>query len=123
VFFKQQKMLHNLTEQALKRSQPLIISNLNHEKLDVLNQGLAGMDKLEQVCMQALCMRVWPGGTAIDLLVIKAVAVEDGVVSELYGKSVGTPPSVVAAVSDSDMPEFVSLLFHVCNWRIRKSIS
>jgi chromatin assembly factor 1 subunit A len=115
-FFKQQKVLHNLTEQALKKSQPLIISNLNHEKLDLLNQGLTGMDKFEQVCMQALCMRVWPGDTAIDLPVINAAAVEDGVVSELDGKSIGTPPpSVVAAISDSDMPEFVSLIFHVCN--------
>lgn len=114
-FFKQQKVLHNLTEQALKKSQPLIISNLNHEKLNLLNQeGLSGIDKLEQVCMQALCMRVWPGGVAIDLPVTQAAAVEDGVVSELHGKSVVTPSaSQVATVSDSDMPEFVSLLFHI----------
>lgn len=123
-FFKQQKLLHNLTEQALKKSQLLIISNLNHEKLDLLNQGLTGMDKLEQVCMQALCMRVWPGGIAIDLPEIKVAAVEDVVVSDLDGKSVGTPSSsVVATISDSDMPEFVSLIFHVCPWRIRISIS
>lgn len=115
-FFKQQRVLQNLTEQALKKSQPLIISNLNHKKLNLLNQeGLTGIDKLEQVCMQALCMRFWPGGAAIDLPVTQAAAVEDGVVSEFHGKSVGTPSaSQVATVSDSDMPEFVSLLFCIC---------
>ncbi|KAJ4809594.1 Chromatin assembly factor 1 subunit fas1 [Rhynchospora pubera] len=110
-FFKQQKVLHNLTEQALKKSQPLVISNLNHEKLDLLNQGLTGMDKWEQVCMQALCLRVWPGGVAIDLPVIQGAAIEDGVVAETNGKTVGTSSaSVGATILDSDMPEFVQLI-------------
>ena len=33
---RQQKVLNTLTEQALRKSQPLVISNLNHEKAELL---------------------------------------------------------------------------------------
>lgn len=33
---RQQKVLNTLTEQALRKSQPLVISNLAHEKADLL---------------------------------------------------------------------------------------
>ena len=51
VLLWQQKYLHNLTERALRKNQPLIILNLMHEKVPLLMaEDLNGTPKLEQMC-------------------------------------------------------------------------
>ena len=50
---RQQRVLNILTEQALRKSQPLIISNLNHENAELLTaEGLKGTVKIEQLSFQ-----------------------------------------------------------------------
>ena len=52
---RQQRVLNILTEQALRKSQPLIISNLNHEKAELLTaEDLKGTTKIEQLCLQVI---------------------------------------------------------------------
>ncbi|KAJ3683512.1 hypothetical protein LUZ60_013739 [Juncus effusus] len=113
-FFKQQKVLNNLTEQALKKSQPLIISNLNHSKLGLLEkEDLTGLEKLEQICIQALCMKVYPNGAIIDLPGDQNANIDHKVANnspnQVNNKS-SSSPSALTAVSDSDLPEFVRLI-------------
>ncbi|KAK4745735.1 hypothetical protein SAY87_012047 [Trapa incisa] len=56
-FFQRQKYLCFVTEHALRKNQPLIISNLAHEKLGQSNpENLSGTAKLEVICLQALCI-------------------------------------------------------------------
>jgi chromatin assembly factor 1 subunit A len=57
-----------LTEQALRKSQPLIISNLNHEKVELLiAEDLKGTTKIEQLCLQVISMCICPGCAVVDV--------------------------------------------------------
>jgi chromatin assembly factor 1 subunit A len=103
---QRQKALHIITEHALEIDRPLVISNLDHRKLDLLNaEDITGMLKMEKICLQALCMKKYPGSPIIDVPVVN-MTIEDGFCRS-NKKSPRTPVSS-KAISESDMPEFVS---------------
>jgi chromatin assembly factor 1 subunit A len=107
---RQQKYLNNLTEQALRRNQPLIILNLMHEKAALLMaEDLSGTPKLEQTCLQALSICVFP-----DSVEISIENKEDGdqEACRSSGKGSTTPISTVNAIQDPDLPSVVSCAFH-----------
>lgn len=107
-FLQQQKILHNLTEKALRKSQPLVISNLMHEKAELMMaEDLTGASKLEQLCLQALCMQAFPGGSMVDLSANHSPSDEDLVLCQ-PGRNITTPPATAVVISGSDLPEFVS---------------
>ncbi|KVI07544.1 Chromatin assembly factor 1 subunit A [Cynara cardunculus var. scolymus] len=66
VLFRQLKHLNSLTEHALRKNRPLVILNLIHEK----PQSLLTQDhsESEQMCLQALSIRVFPVGPPIEIL-------------------------------------------------------
>lgn len=109
VLLRQQKYLHDLTEHALRRNQPLIISNLMHEKAAlIMGEDLSGAPKLEQICLQALSMRSCPGGTSIEVG-DPVSSTEDKEFCYSQDRT-NTPPAVpAAAILDLDMREVVSL--------------
>ncbi|XP_010258465.1 PREDICTED: chromatin assembly factor 1 subunit FAS1 isoform X2 [Nelumbo nucifera] len=66
--FRQQKYLNNLTEHALRKNQPLIISNLMHEKTSLLMaEDTSGALKLENMCLQALSIKAFPVVPPIEI--------------------------------------------------------
>ncbi|XP_072970951.1 chromatin assembly factor 1 subunit FSM [Typha angustifolia] len=110
-FLRQQKILHDLTVQALRKNQPLVISNLNHEKSELMMaQDLVGMVKLEQLCLQALCMRAYPGGSIIDMTTKENPSREDQGICQSNSKNTNTPTTSSSAIPDSDLPEFVRVI-------------
>lgn len=103
---RQQKVLNTLTEQALRKSQPLVISNLTHEKAELLTAGdLKGTSKIEQLCLQVLSMRICPGGATIDLPVIDSSSANAEETNQLNVKS---SPAAASAIPDTDLAEIVS---------------
>uniref|UniRef100_A0A5B6YTU5 Putative chromatin assembly factor 1 subunit FAS1 n=1 Tax=Davidia involucrata TaxID=16924 RepID=A0A5B6YTU5_DAVIN len=111
VSFRQQKYLHNLTEHALRKNQPLIILNLMHEKAPLLMaEDLAGIPKHEQMCLQALSMCAFPGGPPIEISIDNNVREEDQEVCMSNSKGSTTPVATVAAILDSDLPQIVSVI-------------
>lgn len=106
--FRQQKYLGNLTERALQKNQPLIISNLMHEKASLLiAQDLSGTLKMEQMCLQALSMHVFPGDSLVEISV-DGMQEEDPEVYMSTGKCSIKPSSAVAVIPESDLPAIVS---------------
>lgn len=115
---QQQKYLQTLTEQALRKARPLVILNLMHEKSEIKVVGdITDACKIEQMCLQALSMRAWTGGCIIDLSGGHGPENEDQELPQSQNKSTATPQSQnknttpspsPAAISDSDLPEFVS---------------
>ena len=78
VLLRQQRQLKILTEQALRKNQPLIISNLMHEKAPLLlAEDLTGNSKLEQTCLRALSMFAFPCDPSIEISVDTNVLEED----------------------------------------------
>ncbi|KAL0298487.1 UNVERIFIED_CONTAM: Chromatin assembly factor 1 subunit FSM [Sesamum radiatum] len=64
----QQKCFNSLTEHVLKKNQPLIISNLMHEKTTLsLVEELTGIEKLERLCLQTLSIRPLPDVPSIKI--------------------------------------------------------
>lgn len=115
----QQKYLGNLTERALQKNQPLIISNLMHEKASLLiAQDLSGTPKLEQMCLQALSMHVFPGGSLLEILV-DGMQEEDPEVCLSNSKCIIKPSSVVTVIPESDLPAIVSII-QSCSQSINK---
>lgn len=107
---QQQKYLNNLTEQALRRNQPLIVLNLMHEKAAFLMaEDLIGTPKLEQMCLQALSMCVFPDSVEIS---IENMEDEDQEACLSSGKSSTTLVSTVNNIPDTDLPTVVSCAFH-----------
>lgn len=105
---RQQKVLNTLTEQALRKSQPLVISNLNHEKAELLSaEDLKGTAKVEQLCLQVLSMRICPGGGAVDVPTIDNTSASAEEINQSNVKS-GSPTSA-SAIPDTDLPEIVSI--------------
>jgi chromatin assembly factor 1 subunit A len=100
----EQKFLHRATQDALKMDMPLVISNLDRWKLDLLKaEGITA----EKVCLQALCMKKCPSGPIIDVPVVAKVTIEGQEFCQSNKNSPRTPvPS--KSISESDMPEFVS---------------
>ena len=110
VLLRQQKHLHNLTERALRKNQPLIILNLMHEKVPLLMaEDLSGTPKLEQMCLQALSMCAFNGGPLIEISVTNDIQDDDqeACLSNSKGNAT-TPLPAGMAISDSDLPKIVS---------------
>ncbi|KAM0913545.1 hypothetical protein ACQ4PT_012079 [Festuca glaucescens] len=103
---RQQKVLNNLTEQALRKSQPLVISNLAHEKVELLTaQDLMGTSKVEQLCLQVLSMRICPGGGVVDVPVIDSSAT-----AEETNQSNAKSSPAASSILDTDLPEIVGVV-------------
>jgi chromatin assembly factor 1 subunit A len=108
-----QKYLNNLTEHALRRNNPVIITNFGHDKeLSLLDHNTSGTPKQEQMCLQALTMYAIPGSSYIELeLSTDKIQDEDQEASPSTGKGAATPPSDSAAIPDTDLPIIVSCDF------------
>uniref|UniRef100_A0ACD5ZUQ7 Uncharacterized protein n=1 Tax=Avena sativa TaxID=4498 RepID=A0ACD5ZUQ7_AVESA len=104
---RQQKVLHNLTEQALRKSQPLVISNLAHEKAELLTaQDLMGTSKVEQLCLQVLSMRICPGGGVVDVPVIDSSVTAE----ETNQSNTKSSPAAASSMLDTDLMEIVGVI-------------
>ncbi|KAF8776316.1 hypothetical protein HU200_003635 [Digitaria exilis] len=100
------QFLRRATERALSRERPVVISNLDHSKRDLLKAEDATAEKL---CLQALCMKKYSSGPIIDVPVDVKMTMKDQEFCQSNKKIPRTPvPS--KSLSDSDMPEFVSFL-------------
>ncbi|KAL4193773.1 hypothetical protein AMTRI_Chr06g178530 [Amborella trichopoda] len=65
---RQQRYLNNLTEQALRRNHALVITNLMHEKLNLMvAEDVTGNPRVEQLCLQALSIRPCFEGACVEL--------------------------------------------------------
>ncbi|KAL5221591.1 hypothetical protein ABZP36_026304 [Zizania latifolia] len=105
---RQQKVLNTLTEQALRKSQPLVISNITHEKAELLAAGdLKGTAKIEQLCLQVLSMRICPGGATFDAPVIDSSSASAQETDQLNLKS---SPAAASAIQDMDLAEIVKVI-------------
>lgn len=121
-FFRQQKYLHNLTERALRKNQPFIILNLMHEKSSLLmTEELTGTSKLEQMCLQALSMRVFPGGPSIELPIDNNLREKDQDICTSNRKACTTPMATATPILDSDLPQIVSVI-QSCSQGINKLV-
>uniref|UniRef100_A0A803L429 Chromatin assembly factor 1 subunit FAS1 n=1 Tax=Chenopodium quinoa TaxID=63459 RepID=A0A803L429_CHEQI len=110
-WMRQQKYLHNLTEHALRKNQPLVIVNMMHDKAHLLSaEDLTGSLKVEQMCLQALSMRVFPGGMSIEVPSDNNLREEnqDACTSNSKGSTAAT--MVVTPIPDSDLPKIVSII-------------
>ncbi|XP_010927904.1 chromatin assembly factor 1 subunit FAS1 isoform X2 [Elaeis guineensis] len=118
---QQQKILHNLTEKALRKGQPLVISNLMHEKAELMMaEDLTGASKLEQICLQALCMQAFPGGSMVDLSASHSPSDEDPVLG-ISSRNITTPTATAAVIQGSDLREFVRII-RSCSQSINKVV-
>ncbi|KAH9620580.1 hypothetical protein KSS87_015807 [Heliosperma pusillum] len=107
---RQQKYLRNLTENALKKNQPLVIINLMHEKTDLLSaEDLSGTLKVEQMCLQALCILAFPGGPCIEVPYVN-LHEENHDVASSNSKACTTASTVASTIPDSDLPNIVSVI-------------
>ncbi|XP_015572224.1 chromatin assembly factor 1 subunit FAS1 isoform X2 [Ricinus communis] len=105
-----QKYLNNLTEIALRKNQPLIILNLMHEK-DPLSaaKDLTGTFKSEKMCLEALSMRMNPGGLPVEISVVDMLAEDQDACLSIV-KASNTHISAVTTIQESDMPIVVSAI-------------
>ncbi|XP_074566494.1 chromatin assembly factor 1 subunit FSM [Curcuma longa] len=107
---RQQKFLFNSTEKALRKNQPLVISNLNHEKSEPrITEELSGTAKIEQIFLQALCLEPFSGGPIIDISTSPSTLNEVQQVSE-SSQETSIQTGTSEAISESDLPEFVRLV-------------
>ncbi|CAJ1823962.1 unnamed protein product [Sphenostylis stenocarpa] len=105
---RQQKYVNNLTVHALRKNQPLFISNFSHDKEFLSDHNISGTSKLEQTCLQALSMRVIPGSSPVQISMDKMRDQEQKVRLSV-GKS-GASPSDIAVIPDSDLPIIVTTI-------------
>ncbi|XP_074321185.1 chromatin assembly factor 1 subunit FAS1-like [Silene latifolia] len=107
---RQQKYLRSLTENALRKNQPLVIINLMHEKTNLLSaEDLSGTLKVEQMCLQALSILAFPGGSCIEVPNIN-LHEEKHDVSSSNSKGCTTASAVATTIPDSDLPNIVSVI-------------
>lgn len=112
VLLRQQKYLHNLTEQALKKNKPLIILNLMHEKAPLLlADELAGNEKVEQICLGALTICSFPGHSSIPISNCDDVVEGDSEACPSGSKASIPQVASSAALADSDFHQIVSFTF------------
>lgn len=110
---RQQKFLFNSTEKALRKNQPLVISNLNHEKSELrITEELSGTAKIEQIFLQALCLEPFPGGPIIDISTNPSTLNEVQQVSK-SSQETSIQTGTSEAISELDLPEFVSILLDI----------
>jgi chromatin assembly factor 1 subunit A len=104
----QQKVLNTLTEQALRKSQPLVIPNINNEKAKLLNaKDLKGLAKIEQLCLHVLSMRICPGGVVVDVPCIDSSPQSAEGIDQSNGKN--SSPAAASAIPEMDLTEIVSM--------------
>ncbi|KAL5703409.1 hypothetical protein ACHQM5_028505 [Ranunculus cassubicifolius] len=119
--FQQQKHINRLTERALQKNQPLIISNLMHEKTSLLiAQDLTGTLKLEQLFLQALSLQAFPGGPPIEISDNNTLD-EDQDVIESQGNFSNSPVVPISDLLDKELSLIVSSI-QSCNSGISKII-
>uniref|UniRef100_A0A0E0EA25 Chromatin assembly factor 1 subunit p150 C-terminal domain-containing protein n=1 Tax=Oryza meridionalis TaxID=40149 RepID=A0A0E0EA25_9ORYZ len=110
VVLQQQKALHSFTEHALKKDRPLVIYNLDHGKAYLLDaEAITGILKVEQLCLQALCMKEYPGAPIIDVPVDINLPIKDLEIGQPNKKGPSTPVAS-KSISGSDLPEFVKIV-------------
>ncbi|KAL6998034.1 hypothetical protein U1Q18_008158 [Sarracenia purpurea var. burkii] len=108
---RQQKYLDNLTKRALRKNQPLIISNLMHEKASsLITEELTDSQKLERMCLQALSMLVFPGGPSIEIAIYNDHREDDHGTCTSNSTDCTTPVATTTAILDSDLPQIVSAI-------------
>ncbi|KAI3807885.1 hypothetical protein L1987_23821 [Smallanthus sonchifolius] len=104
MLFKQLKHLNTLTEHALRKNKPLLILNLMHEKSKSTSES-------EQMCLQSLSIRAFPVGPSVEILAGDDAQEEIPEDCPSSSKSSGQPvASGTTSISDSDLPEFVSVI-------------
>ncbi|XP_054801963.1 chromatin assembly factor 1 subunit FAS1 [Prosopis cineraria] len=114
----QQKYLNNLTEHALRKNQPLIITNLMRDKdFMLLSHNLSANPKPEFVSLQALSMRLIPGSSCIEICMDK-MQDEDQEICLSNGKSAAAN-YFMEEISESDLPVFVTAI-QTCSEDINK---
>ncbi|XP_075498612.1 LOW QUALITY PROTEIN: chromatin assembly factor 1 subunit FAS1 [Primulina tabacum] len=118
---QQQKYLNNLTEHALKKNQPLIISNLMHEKTVLFSgEELTCVEKLERMCLQALSVRPMPGLPSI-CITSESDAVAKDLETSSNKSSITTPLGTGVALQDADLPQMI-LSIQSCPYSIGKIV-
>ncbi|KAI3757066.1 hypothetical protein L6452_04599 [Arctium lappa] len=119
VLFRQVKHLNALTEHALRKNRPLVILNLMHEKSQSSTQDHS---ESEQMCLQALSIRAFPVGLAIEI--VAGDDVQEEVQEDCPSSSKGSVVSVASGTTilDSDLPEIVSVI-QSCPHGINKVVS
>ncbi|KAK3162717.1 hypothetical protein QOZ80_1BG0092860 [Eleusine coracana subsp. coracana] len=106
---RQQKVLNTLTEQALRKSQPLVISNINNEKAQLMMaEDLKGLAKIEQLCLQVLSMRICPGGAVVGVPCIDSSPPTTEGIDQSNGKT--SSPAAASAIPETDLPEIVQVI-------------
>uniref|UniRef100_J3MJY3 Chromatin assembly factor 1 subunit p150 C-terminal domain-containing protein n=1 Tax=Oryza brachyantha TaxID=4533 RepID=J3MJY3_ORYBR len=121
VVLRQQKALHSFTKHALDRDRPLVIYNLDHGKADLLDaEDMNGIFRVEQLCLQALCMREYPGAPIIDIPVNITLTTEDQEIGQPKKKGPSTPVAS-KLIPDSDLPKVVKLISS-CPYGISKLV-
>ncbi|KAL3323658.1 hypothetical protein AABB24_038025 [Solanum stoloniferum] len=122
VLLRQQKYLHNLTEQALRKNKPLIILNLMHEKAPfLLADELTGNEKVEQMCLGALAICSFPGYSSIPISTCDDVIEGDSEPCPSGSKAITPLIASPAALADSDLPQVVSVI-QSCSHGINKAV-
>ncbi|KAM7273317.1 hypothetical protein ACFE04_027981 [Oxalis oulophora] len=118
---QQQKYLSNLTEQALRKNQPLIILNLMNEKAPLLTtDDLSGNLKMERTCLQVLSMHTFPGAQPVEIS-LNPLPNDDQEASPSNAKSSTARVPSTPTIADSDLPTFVSVI-QSCSSGINKVI-
>lgn len=70
-------------------------------------EDLSGTSKVEQMCLQALSMLAFPGGSCIEVPYDINLQEEDHGVSSPNSKGSPVASSVATAIPDSDLPKIV----------------
>ncbi|KAI3836284.1 hypothetical protein MKW92_024570, partial [Papaver armeniacum] len=114
ILLRQQNYINKLTHNALLKNKPLIISNLMHEKAALLMaEDLHGTSKIEQMFLQSLSIRPFPGSANIEISADNNQE-EDEEVSKSHNKSksstTSTPSAPVSVIEDKDLPTIVSVI-------------
>ncbi|ESQ28840.1 hypothetical protein EUTSA_v10018127mg [Eutrema salsugineum] len=107
----QQKHLQTLTDHALAKTQPLIISNLTHEKVSLLSvKDLEGTQKMEQVCLRALVVRAFPWSSLIEISINDIQDEDQETGKSSCSQSTPPPASRAKSIPDSDLLTVVSTI-------------
>ncbi|KAK7269055.1 hypothetical protein RIF29_21770 [Crotalaria pallida] len=106
---RQQKDLSNLTEHALERNRPLIISNLMHEHDKELDHSFNSTPNSKQMCLQSLSMLIISASSFIEITAGK-MPDEDQEACISTGKGAAAPISDVDVMLDSNLPLIVATI-------------
>lgn len=111
MLLRQQKYINKLTDHALQKNHPLIISNLMHEKATLLlSEGLNGTPKIEQTFLRSLSIRPFPWGARVLIFTYNnsGTREENQEVFQSHNKGSATPSTPVSVILDKDLPKIVS---------------